>query len=214
MDAPSARIRELMQTNPSETVNAFATRCNVAPSNFWRMLKGTQTITDGTLKKIADATGASFWWLKEGSGEMYATRAVYADKPAPGSVPYYDEDFMCGFTLRAEGGHESVAAWVTVPGYASATVWCNVSGKSMEPEICPGDMVALQRVEDFSFLPFEYVYAIVTANGMRTVKRLGPSPSPDCYRLIPTNKAYPEQDLPKDKIMHVFRVLGTVRSFG
>lgn len=50
-----------------------------------------------------------------------------------------------------------------------------------------------------SFLPLGEVYAIVTTNGMRTIKRLGPSNDPKCYTLVPTNKSpeYGIQELPK-----------------
>lgn len=60
-----------------------------------------------------------------------------------------------------------------MPGYEKATLWCNASGHSMEPEINNGDIIALQRIDDFSFLPYGDVYGFVTTNGMRTIKDLG-----------------------------------------
>ena len=57
------------------------------------------------------------------------------------------------------------------------------------------------------------VYAIVTTNGMRTIKRLGPSNNTKCYTLVPTNKSpeYGIQELPKDMIKHIFQVLGCMK---
>lgn len=40
----------------------------------------------------------------------------------------------------------------------------------MEPEINHGDIIALKKIEDKSFLPLGEVYAIVTTNDMRTIK--------------------------------------------
>ena len=83
----------------------------------------------------------------------------------------------------------------------------------MEPEINSGDIIALKEIEDFSFLPYGEIYAIITSNGMRTVKRIGPASSPDMYALIPTNKSpeYGVQEIPKEMIVRVFSVLGCMK---
>ncbi|WP_289858724.1 S24 family peptidase [uncultured Muribaculum sp.] len=83
----------------------------------------------------------------------------------------------------------------------------------MKPEINNGDIVALRRIDDFSFLPFGDIYGIITANGLRTIKRLGKSATPGCYRLIPTNPEYDEQDIPLEKILIVYRAMGAMKSF-
>ena len=83
----------------------------------------------------------------------------------------------------------------------------------MEPEIAHGDMIALKKIEDFSFIPFGEVYAIVTTNEMRTIKRIGPATNPENYSLIPTNKSpeYGIQELPKRMIRHIYHVLGCMK---
>ncbi|MDO5395802.1 MAG: S24 family peptidase [Bacteroidales bacterium] len=144
---------------------------------------------------------------------------MYADnEPTPEisyteGVPYYDVDFQLGFDELIPPGIENPEYLIKMPGYEKATLWCNVSGNSMEPEISNGDIIALRRVEDFSFLTYGDVYGIITTNGLRTIKRIGRSDNPDCYRLIPTNKAYDDQDIPKEKILIVYRVMGAMKSF-
>lgn len=129
-------------------------------------------------------------------------------------VPYYDEDFLLGFEEVEAPSSLNPTCLVRMPGYERATMWCNASGHSMEPEICNGDLIALQRIDDFSFLPYGEIYGIITTNGLRTIKRLGHSNREGCYRLIPTNKAdCDEQDIPISKIYMVYRVLGTMKSF-
>lgn len=128
-------------------------------------------------------------------------------------VPYYDEDFLLGFEEIGTPSSENPDFLVRMPGYEKATLWCNASGHSMEPEINNGDIIALQRIEDFSFLPFGDVYGFITTNGMRTIKRLGRSAKEGYYRLIPTNKEYDEQEIPINKIALVYRVMGTMKSF-
>lgn len=128
-------------------------------------------------------------------------------------VPYYDEDFLLGFEEIGTPSSENPDFLIKMPGYEKATLWCNASGHSMEPEINNGDIIALQRVEDFSFLPFGDVYGFITTNGMRTIKRLGRASREGYYRLIPTNKEYDEQEIPISKIALVYRVMGTMKSF-
>lgn len=128
-------------------------------------------------------------------------------------VPYYDEDFLLGFDELCAPDSERPDFLIRMPGYEKATLWCNASGHSMEPEISNGDIIALQRIEDFSFLTLGEVYGIITTNGLRTIKRLGRGSTDDCYRLIPTNKEYDAQDIPISKIALVYRVMGAMKAF-
>ena len=167
------------------------------------------------LRKIVEMPTANIneSWLLTGEGEM-----IVKDKPTPeisytDGVPYYDEDFLLGFNEIAQPSSENPDFLIRMPGYEKATLWCNASGHSMEPEISNGDIIALQRVEDFSFLPFGDVYGFITTNGMRTIKRLGRSEKDGYYRLIPPNKEYDEQEIPINKIALVYRVMGTMKAF-
>ena len=83
----------------------------------------------------------------------------------------------------------------------------------MQPDIYSGDIILLQYIEDFSWLPLGDIYAIVTTNDMRTVKRLARSENDDNYLLVPSNAEYQAQELPKRLIRNVFRVVGTIRMF-
>lgn len=208
------RIETFLEIDCSST-NSFARTAGIDPGNMAKMLAGKQNITDNTLRKISQAHGVSFEWLKYGEGDMMileepksSPEISYTD-----GVPYYDEMFECGFSELTAPSSENPEYLIRMPGYEKATLWCNASGQSMEPEINNGDIIALKRIDDFSFLPFGDIYGIITTNGMRTIKRLGKSSDPTCYRLIPTNKEYDEQDIPKDKILIVYRVMGAMKAF-
>lgn len=128
-------------------------------------------------------------------------------------VPYYNVDFIGGFDLVLNDQTINPEYLIDFKLYNEATCWCNVTGHSMEPEIAHGDMIALKKIEDFSFIPFGEVYAIVTTNEMRTIKRIGPATNPENYSLIPTNKSpeYGIQELPKRMIRHIYHVLGCMK---
>lgn len=214
------RIEAFLEIDGS-SANSFAGQIGVDPGNMRKMLAGKQTITDKTLRKISDTFQLSFEWLKYGEGEMFTNNDipnVGSDVPAPeisytDGVPYYDVDFQLGFDEMEHPGAPNPEYLIRMPGYERATLWCNASGHSMEPEINSGDILAMQRIEDFSFLPFGDIYGFITTNGMRTIKRLGRSDREGHYRLIPTNKDYDTQDIPIKAIAVVYRVLGAMKSF-
>ena len=128
-------------------------------------------------------------------------------------VPYYDEDFELGFNAMGFPSSENPEFLINMPKFHNATLWCNATGHSMEPEINNGDIVALQLVEDPSFLLMGEIYAIVTTNGLRTIKRLRKSEIDENYLMVPTNPNYDSQELPKDKIQRIFKVLGNLHGF-
>lgn len=206
------RLADYVEYEANMTRNAFATKAGIDPANFSKMLAGKLTITTNTLKKISEAHGVSFEWLKYGEGEMSETNPKPEISYTDG-VPYYDEMFECGFNELTAPNSESPEYLIRMPGYEKATLWCNASGHSMEPEINNGDIIAMRKISDSSFLTFGDIYGIITTNGLRTIKRLGKSTDPNCYRLIPTNKDYDEQDIPKDKILIVYRVMGAMKAF-
>lgn len=206
------RVETFLELDGSST-NSFARLAGIDPGNLTKMLAGKQRITDKTLRKIANAHNLNFEWLKYGEGEMLVANEPIPEINYADGVPYYDEDFLLGFDEIATPNTENPDFLIRMPGYEKATLWCNASGHSMEPEINNGDIIALQRIEDFSFLPFGDVYGFITTNGMRTIKRLGRSEKDGYFRLIPTNKEYDEQEIPVNKIALVYRVMGTMKSF-
>ncbi len=152
-------------------------------------------------------------WVLTGNGDMYSENEPQPEISYTDGVPYYDEVFECGFDELTAPSSESPECLIRMPGYEKATLWCNASGHSMEPEICNGDIIALKRVDDASFLPFGDVYGIITTNGMRTIKRLGRGSREGFYRLIPTNKEYDEQEIKITQIAYVYRVMGAMKAF-
>lgn len=193
------------------SVKRFETRASLSNGAVSKM-------GDNTRRKILDKIVSAYPqlnmnWLLTGEGEMLSKNEPKPEISYTDGVPYYDEMFECGFNELVAPNSESPEYLIKMPGYEKATLWCNASGASMEPEISNGDIIAMRRIEDFTFLPYGDIYAFITTNGMRTIKRLGRSSDPGCYRLIPTNKEYDEQDIPKNMIQIVYRVLGAMKAF-
>lgn len=170
-----------------------------------------------SIEKIATAcSDLNINWLVTGLGEMLGHSNNEEDEPKISytkGVPYYNVDFIGGFDLVLNDQTINPEYLIDFKKYNDTTCWCNVTGHSMEPEITHGDIIALKKVEDTSFLPFGEVYAIVTTNNMRTIKRIGPASNPDYYSLVPTNKSpeYGIQEIPKKMVRTVFHVLGCMK---
>lgn len=207
------RINYLVDNECDIAPTEFACKVGIDPSGLIKMLKGQAKITKNTITKICNTLSVSADWLVVGEGEIYVDNVSVPEISYTEGVPYFDEDFLLGFDEIGIPNNENPDFLIRMPGYERATLWCNASGHSMEPEINHGDKIALQRIEDFSFLPFGEVYGFITTNGMRTIKRLGRSAKEGYYRLIPTNRDYDEQEIPISKIAFVYRVMGTMKSF-
>lgn len=202
------RLKEYLLTKKL-SIREFERNCGLSNGLAARI---SSTTSPSTLNKISHSSDLNVDWLLTGEGDMLRADAAPQISYTDG-VPYFDEDFLLGFDEVTAPNSENPDFLIRMPGYEKATLWCNASGHSMEPEINNGDIIALQRIEDFSFLPFGDVYGFITTNGMRTIKRLGKSEKEGYYRLIPTNKEYDEQEIPINKIALVYRVMGTMKAF-
>lgn len=208
------------------TVQMFEIKVGLSNGAVSKMGDNTRRSTIEKISKFFPELNAN--WLLTGEGDMLSnnrtcesdtsvvsdSRAEYLPKISyTHGVPYYNVDFIGGFDIVLNDQTVNPEYLIDFKKYNEATCWCNVTGHSMEPEITHGDIIALKRIEDVSFIPLGEVYAIVTTNDMRTIKRIGPASSSDCYSLVPTNKSpeYGIQELPKDKIRYIYQVLGCMK---
>lgn len=206
----NSRILEFVSAK-GLSVAEFERLCGLS-NGYVRKVKdslGKRGLTD-ILRKFPELNSD---WLLTGEGDMFLSQQSNPIINYTTGVPYYNIDFIGGFDLVLNDQTINPEYLIDFKLYNEATCWCNVTGHSMEPEIAHGDMIALKKIEDFSFIPFGEVYAIVTTNEMRTIKRIGPATNPENYSLIPTNKSpeYGIQELPKRMIRHIYHVLGCMK---
>lgn len=127
-------------------------------------------------------------------------------------IPYYDVDFIGGFSEIFNSQTTVPACNIIVPGFEKATAWCNVTGHSMEPRINHGDIIALRQctVQD---IQYGEIYAVVL-DTIRTIKILRRGSNPDVLRYVPINTdGFDEQEFPLSRVINVFEVLGSVARF-
>lgn len=127
-------------------------------------------------------------------------------------TPYYDVDFIGGFDEVFNSQVNIPATNIVIRGFEKASLWCNVTGHSMEPKINHGDIIALRQCT-LNDIQYGEIYAVVL-NTIRTIKILRRSPDPSKLRFIPINtEDYDEQEFDKSRIMNVFEVIGSISKF-
>lgn len=165
-------------------------------------------------------------WLLTGAGSMLkddlngiqtadeansSTLPTTSMNPSIGT-PYYDVDFIGGFDEVFNSQVNIPATNIVIRGFEKASLWCNVTGHSMEPKINHGDIIALRQCT-LNDIQYGEIYAVVL-DTIRTIKILRRSPDPDKLRFIPINtEDYDEQEFDKSRIVNVFEVIGSISKF-
>lgn len=152
-------------------------------------------------------------WLLTGEGEMLIKDAE--ERPRISYTtgrPYYNVDFELGFVELVNDQTVNPDYLIDFAPYNnSCDCWCNAHGDSMYPTISSGDILALKHIDDIRYLINGEIYAIITRNGLRTIKRI--HDNGDTVTLIPDNKQVGEQTIPKSLILHIYSVKGCFKTF-
>lgn len=177
-----------------------------------------QSISPNKLQNVAQQfDDLNTGWLMTGEGFMLKdeklaqqfTRIINTK-----GIPYYDIDFIKNFDLIQKQPIENPPNYmIDFEPFNDIDWWINVTGHSMEPYICHGDIIAIKKIKNWKkFLLFGEVYAIVTAE-FRTIRIITQADDDNHLRLIPLNKegGYTVQDIPKSNILQVFAVYGNMK---
>lgn len=191
--------------------NTFAKELNFSDSNLSKILNGLRPAPDSLLRSIARVYNIRYEWLISGLGTPKEQISPAPMRNYTRGVPYYNVDFALGFSLMENDQTTTPECLIDFPKYNNCTCWVNAHGDSMHPTISSGDMIALQRIEDFRYLISGEIYAIVTRNGLRTIKRI--NDQGETLQLIPDNKTYTEQLIPKTEVTAIFSVKGCMKAY-
>ena len=181
---------------------------------------------DNIARFLAYAPDVNIEWLLTSKGSMIkdgstdiqisndtTTSSMPTTSMNPGiGTPYYDVDFIGGFDEVFNSQVNIPATNIVIRGFEKASLWCNVTGHSMEPKINHGDIIALHQCT-LNDIQYGEIYAVVL-DTIRTIKILRRSPDPDKLRFIPINtNDYDEQEFDKSRIINVFEVIGSISKF-
>ena len=193
----------------------FARITGTSETNVRNYIAGTQPKFE-FLSNIAKSFELNYSWLLTGEGGMLA--AEEDKKPCVDlattnvGIPYYDVDFCGGFDHVFNDQSITPAGLINLPIYDKAELWANITGRSMEPLINHGDIIAIKQVHDWNtYLLYGEIYGIIT-DEYRTVKRIRKSKNPNNIILEPLNKdGFDDQEISKNIIRGVWAVIGYAR---
>lgn len=211
-----------------ETQGAFADRIGVKRTAISAAMNGNKSyLTKNMFIKICAAFPGVFniSYFLTGEGTLLASQSasdmsegIAADSAPVRPVqsytkgrPYYNVDFALGFLCLENDQTTRPDCYVDFPPYNDCDCWCNAYGDSMHPTISSGDAVALKRIHDLRYLINGQIYAIVTTNGLRTIKRI--RDNGDSITLIADNTTIPEQTIPKSIVTHAYIVRASFKLF-
>ncbi len=194
----------------------FASLLDTNEARIRSYLTGTVLPKYDFLASISERLGVSVDWLLTGEGEM-----LKADREAEiearkanryEALPVYENDFTCGFDDVNNEQPVEPNFYMDTPLNRSADLWCTVQGKSMVPDLEPGDKIALRQCSLESFEP-GHIYAVVL-DDLRTVKTLRRVPGhPEVLEFIASNPDYGVERYSISRIQQLYRVIGKLHTF-
>lgn len=184
-------------------------------SGYFNKVKGS--IGSDTILKIADKyPEINLDWLITGKGEMLKSTV-------PALIPSAScEEGTPLLPVEAWGGSlagSSIAVLAeqckkyNVP-ISNIDYLIPIAGDSMMPDYCPGDIVAIKRINERAFIEWGKVYVLDTCNGV-VIKEIQPSKEEGCITCVSRNKPEKyrpfEVNLDPEEFYGMYAVKGTVR---
>ncbi|MBQ7413844.1 MAG: S24 family peptidase [Prevotella sp.] len=222
MDNILSRIEEISRKE-GLTLTAFERSIGASKGVLSRAVKyGTDIQSKWIQTIVENYPQYSPLWLLTGKGDMYfqPTKKI-GDIFSPNlqishedgiGTPYYNVDFIGGFSEIFNSQATVPTCNIIVPGFEKATVWCNVTGHSMEPKITHGDIIALRQCE-VRDIQYGEIYAVVL-DTIRTIKILRKGSTKEFLRYVPINiKDFDEQEYEISRIIKIFEVIGSISKF-
>lgn len=191
------------------SIREFEKRSGLS-NGYIKSLKGSPTVSRMSMI-IRAFPEINPKWLQFGEGDMFKEGETQIVKSYTKGIPYFNVDFEMGYDEMFNDQTSNPEFLIDFKPYNKCDVWCNARGNSMYPTIASGDIIALKEIKDTRYIISNEIYAIVTDNGMRTIKRI--IDKGDRYTLVPDNKEYPEQYIDKSVVTKLFLVVGAMKMF-
>ena len=201
----------------SRNESDFANIIGIAQTSLNNYMTGRRKISFDVIKKISTSFGdISLDWLITGKGAMLKVEA-------PALIPSASsEEGTPLLPVEAWGGSlagSSIAVLAeqckkyNVP-ISNIDYLIPIAGDSMMPDYCPGDIVAIKKINERAFIEWGKVYVLDTCNGV-VIKEIQPSKDEGCITCVSRNKPEKyrpfEVNLDPEEFYGMYAVKGTVR---
>lgn len=214
------RIEKLIEYS-GLSIPKFAVRVGFkTPQAVRELIKGrTKTLSYQAQEKIlASFPEVSPSWLLTGDGEMLNASSPPQTPPPDGDtilIPVASPDSIGGTRFNEEvNTEEYINGYLPFPTSIAhqGDVVIPIYGDSMEPTYKAGSMVLIREVELWrEYLEFGCTYVIGLVDDRRVIKMIMAGNDAGHFLLVSINPAYQPQEIAKDIIRSVWRVIASVR---
>ena len=220
-DVLIGRVRELIR-NLQITQNEYAAPIKTDRSNISQHVNGKLPINDSLVNIIVVGLGVSKEWLLSGTGNIFYMTPPQHSKaislPASAictdvrkGAKVYDVDVTAGSMGRSMMfSSDRLIGAIDVPFISPDSSIVRVSGDSMQPVICCGDMVAIREVRNLDLIFWGQIY-VVLLDDYRMVKYIRKHSDPSMVILRSANKEYDDIEVRKSDIRDLFVVEHIIR---
>lgn len=134
----------------------------------------------------------------------------YIQKAKSEGVPFLNVDFFASNAAAIDDITAlSAEFFITIPFFRDCDFAIRVTGDSMHPKICNGDIVVVKEIRSRDFIVFGEIYLIVTkTDNYRVVKYLHQDVNDSNYLLISYNDKIKPFTMPKSELLRLFLVKG------
>lgn len=217
----SKRIEKLVEYS-GLSIPKFAERVGFkTPQGIRELLKGnTRTLSEQAQYKILHSfPEINPSWLLTGIGEMLLTESPPIEPPPESGdtilIPVVNLDSRGGMAFNEEVQTDTyITGKLPFPTSIArqGDVVIPIYGDSMEPTYKSGSMVLIREVELWrEYLELGCAYVIGLVDDRRVIKTVMAGSDADHFLLVSINPAYQPQEIAKDIIRSVWRVIVSVR---
>ena len=158
-------------------------------------------------------------WLLTGKGSMLKSD----EQPLPEAkktssrhkgIPLIPMEAIAGFpAIDNDGVSFDDCQHYSIPEFEAkgANFLIRVSGDSMTPLYCNGDIIACRKISEIHFFQWGGVYVLDTSQGVLVKYVEECENNDDCILCVSENKRYKPFPLPKDDIRSLSTIVGLVR---
>ena len=217
----SKRIEKLVEYS-GLSIPKFAERVGFkTPQGVRELLKGnTRTLSEQAQYKILHSfPEINPSWLLTGIGEMLLNESPPIEPPPESGdtilIPVVNLDSRGGMAFNEEVQTDTyITGKLPFPTSIArqGDVVIPIYGDSMEPTYKSGSMVLIREVELWrEYLELGCAYVIGLVDDRRVIKTVMAGSDADHFLLVSINPAYQPQEIAKDIIRSVWRVIVSVR---
>ncbi len=213
------RIKDFIDTK-GISVSAFERSIGMSNASFGKSLKNGGAIGTDKLENILNTyPEINPNWLITGNGSMLKSD----EQPLPElkktnsrhkGLPLIPMEAIAGFpAIDNDGVSFDDCQHYSIPEFEAkgANFLIRVSGDSMMPLYCNGDIIACRKIAEIHFFQWGGVYVLDTSQGVlvKYIEECGKND--DCILCVSENSRYKPFPLPKSDIRSLSTIVGLLR---